>query len=287
MKGIILAGGVGTRLGPITTSYSKQLVPMYDKPLIYYPLSSLMELNIKDILIITTENQLENFKRLLKNGSQWGVNINYAVQNFPKGIAEAFIIGENFIKNSNVALILGDNIFYGQDLNNEISSNKFQNGGLIFLNKVVNPSDYGVAIIKNNKVKHIKEKPKIQKSNLAVTGLYLYDKNVSKIAKKLKPSKRNELEITDLNNFYNKEYKLNYIELNSSTVWFDAGTTNSLLQASQYIQAIQERNNLLVGSPEETSYRKKYITKNEFKKLIKSMPNNSYSLSLKRYLVQS
>jgi len=172
-------------------------------------------------------------------------------------------------------------------LNNEISSNKFQNGGLIFLNKVVNPSDYGVAIIKNNKIKHIKEKPKIQKSNLAVTGLYLYDKNVSKIAKKLKPSKRNELEITDLNNFYNKEYKLNYIELNSSTVWFDAGTTNSLLQASQYIQAIQERNNLLVGSPEETSYRKKYITKNEFKKLIKSMPNNSYSLSLKRYLVQS
>ncbi|MBV21971.1 MAG: glucose-1-phosphate thymidylyltransferase [Parcubacteria group bacterium] len=287
MKGIILAGGVGTRLGPITTSYSKQLVPIYDKPLIYYPLSSLMELNIKDILIITTENQLENFKRLLKNGSQWGVNINYAVQNFPKGIAEAFIIGENFIKNSNVALILGDNIFYGQDLNNEISSNKFQNGGLIFLNKVVNPSDYGVAIIKNNKIKHIKEKPKIQKSNLAVTGLYLYDKNVSKIAKKLKPSKRNELEITDLNNFYNKEYKLNYIELNSSTVWFDAGTTNSLLQASQYIQAIQERNNLLVGSPEETSYRKKYITKNEFKKLIKSMPNNSYSLSLKRYLVQS
>ena len=287
MKGIILAGGVGTRLGPITTSYSKQSVPIYDKPLIYYPLSSLMELNIKDILIITTENQLENFKRLLKNGSQWGVNINYAVQNFPKGIAEAFIIGENFIKNSNVALILGDNIFYGQDLNNEISSNKFQNGGLIFLNKVVNPSDYGVAIIKNNKIKHIKEKPKIQKSNLAVTGLYLYDKNVSKIAKKLKPSKRNELEITDLNNFYNKEYKLNYIELNSSTVWFDAGTTNSLLQASQYIQAIQERNNLLVGSPEETSYRKKYITKNEFKKLIKSMPNNSYSLSLKRYLVQS
>jgi glucose-1-phosphate thymidylyltransferase len=287
MKGIILAGGVGTRLGPITTSYSKQLVPIYDKPLIYYPLSSLMELNIKDILIITTENQLENFKRLLKNGSQWGVNINYAVQNFPKGIAEAFIIGENFIKNSNVALILGDNIFYGQDLNNEISSNKFQNGGLIFLNKVVNPSDYGVAIIKNNKIKHIKEKPKIKKSNLSVTGLYLYDKNVSKIAKKLKPSKRNELEITDLNNFYNKEYKLNYIELNSSTVWFDAGTTNSLLQASQYIQAIQERNNLLVGSPEETSYRKKYITKNEFKKLIKSMPNNSYSLSLKRYLVQS
>ena len=287
MKGIILAGGDGTRLGPITISYSKQLVPIYDKPLIYYPLSTLMELNIKDVLVITTENQLENFKRLLKNGNQWGIKINYAVQDFPKGIAEAFIIGENFIKNTSVVLILGDNIFYGQNLNNEISSKKFQNGGVIFLNKVVNPSNYGVAIIKNNKIKKIIEKPKIKKSNLAVTGLYLYDKNVSKIAKKLKPSKRNELEITDLNNFYNEEYKLDYVELNSSSIWFDAGTTNSLLQASQYIQAIQERNNLLVSSPEETSYRKKFITKNKFNKLIKSMTNNSYSLSLKKSLVQS
>ena len=179
-----------------------------------------------------------------------------------------------------------DRYLYGTLTHTEISSKKFQNGGIIFLNKVINPLDYGVAIIKDNKIKKIIEKPKTKKSNLAVTGLYLYDKNVSNIAKKLKPSKRNELEITDLNNFYNKEYKLDYVELNSSSVWFDAGTTNSLLQASQYIQAIQGRNNLLVSSPEETSYRKKFITKNKFNKLIKSMPNNSYSLSLKKYLVQ-
>ena len=282
MKGIILAGGEGTRLNPITIPFSKQLVPIYDKPLIYYPLSTLMELNIKDILIITKSNQINNFKRLFLNGNQLGLNISYAIQDSPRGIAEAFLISEKFIKDCSVTLILGDNIFYGQNLYNEISNKDFNKGGVIFLYEVQNPSQYGVANIANERIINIIEKPKNPKSSLAVTGLYIYNKKIVDVAKSITLSKRNELEITDINNIYNKKFKLDFVKLKSTSVWFDAGTPNSLLQSAQYIQAIQERNNILVSSPEEVALRKKFISKNEFKKLVNKMPDSLYRQSLKK-----
>ena len=276
MKGIILAGGTGTRLDPLTISYSKQLIPVYDKPLIYYPLSTLINLNIKEILIIVNRNQITNFKNLLGNGKDFGLKINYTIQNKPNGIAESFIIAEKFIKNDPVALILGDNIFYGQDLLHDINKFDITNSGIIFLYQVNNPSHYGVANIKNNKINKIIEKPKKIISNYAVTGLYIYDNSVIQKSKKLKPSKRGELEITDINNIYLKDKSLNYVKLNNSSVWFDAGTPSSLLSASQYIQAIQNRNNLLISSPEETSFRKKLISYNKLKKLLFKKPKNQY-----------
>lgn len=276
MKGIILAGGTGTRLDPLTISYSKQLIPVYDKPLIYYPLSTLINLNIKEILIIVNRNQITNFKNLLGNGKDFGLKINYTIQNKPNGIAESFIIAEKFIKNDPVALILGDNIFYGQDLLHDINKFDITNSGIIFLYQVNNPSHYGVANIKNNKINKIIEKPKKIISNYAVTGLYIYDNSVIQKSKKLKPSKRGELEITDINNIYLKDKSLNYVKLNNSSVWFDAGTPSSLLSASQYVQAIQNRNNLLISSPEETSFRKKLISYNKLKKLLFKKPKNQY-----------
>ena len=276
MKGIILAGGTGTRLDPLTISYSKQLIPVYDKPLIYYPLSTLINLNIKEILIIVNRNQITNFKNLLGNGKDFGLKINYTIQNKPNGIAESFIIAEKFIKNDPVALILGDNIFYGQDLLHDINKFDITNSGIIFLYQVNNPSHYGVANIKNNKINKIIEKPKKIISNYAVTGLYIYDNSVIEISKKLKPSKRGELEITDINNIYLKEKNLNFVKLNSTSVWFDAGTPSSLLSASQYIQAIQNRNDFLISSPEETSFRKKLISYEKLKKLLFKKPNNQY-----------
>ncbi len=281
MKGIILAGGQGTRLHPITISYSKQLLPVYDKPLIYYPLSTLINLKIKEILIIVNPDQLNNFKKLLGNGSQFGLKFSYATQKRANGIAEALIIGKNFIKNNSVALILGDNIFYGQDLYKNVSVINKNNGSIIFLYKLNNPSQYGVANIKKNKVTSIVEKPKKPKSNYVVTGLYIYDKNVSNLVKKLKPSKRGELEITDLNNLYIKNNNLNYIKLKDSSVWFDAGTPDSLLSASQYIQAIQNRNNILISSPEEVSLKNKIITKVKLNKILKSKSQNDYYKFLK------
>ncbi len=281
MKGIILAGGQGTRLHPITISYSKQLLPVYDKPLIYYPLSTLINLKIKEILIIVNPDQLNNFKKLLGNGSQFGLKFSYATQKKANGIAEALIIGKNFIKNNSVALILGDNIFYGQDLYKNVSVINNNNGSIIFLYKLNNPSQYGVANIKKNKVTSIVEKPKKPKSNYVVTGLYIYDKNVSNLVKKLKPSKRGELEITDLNNLYIKNNNLNYIKLKDSSVWFDAGTPDSLLSASQYIQAIQNRNNILISSPEEVSLKNKIITKVKLNKILKSKSQNDYYKFLK------
>ena len=275
MKGIILAGGNGTRLHPLTISYSKQLIPVFDKPLIYYPLSTLINLNIKDILVIVKADQLQNFKSLLKNGKQFGLNISYAIQNRANGIAEALLIGKKFIKEDSVALILGDNIFHGQDLYKNISSYK-NNGSIIFLYQVKDPSQYGVAKFNKNKLITIEEKPKVPKSNLAVTGLYIFDKDVVNYVKRLKPSKRGELEITDLNNIYIKKNKMDFINLKNSSVWFDAGTTNSLLLASQYIQAIQDRNNILISSPEEISFKKKIIKKEELKKHLKGKPKNSY-----------
>ena len=276
MKGIVLAGGFGSRLYPVTTGMSKQLLPVYDKPLIYYPLSVLMLAGIKDILIITTPNDQDSFIRLLNDGSQFGINLSYASQPRPEGLGQAFIIGEQFIGKDNVCLILGDNIFYGQDLLKDITKFDMTNSGIIFLYQVNNPSQYGVANIKNNKINKIIEKPKKIISNNAVTGLYIYDNSVIEISTNLKPSKRGELEITDINNIYLKEKNLNFVKLNSTSVWFDAGTPSSLLSASQYIQAIQNRNDFLISSPEETSFRKKLISYEKLKKLLFKKPNNQY-----------
>ncbi len=284
MKGIILAGGNGTRLHPITISYSKQLLPIYDKPLIYYPLSTLLSLKIRDILIIVNENQSKIFKTLLGDGSQFGVKLKYAIQKKPNGIAESLIIGKNFIKTDSVALILGDNIFYGQDLYKLIKTTDINNGATIFLYQVKNASQYGVAEFKNNKIYSIAEKPKKPKSNLAVTGLYIYDNKVIDLVKKLKPSKRGELEITDLNNIYAKKGKLNYVELQNPSVWFDAGTPASLLLASQYIQAIQDRNNILISSPEEISYKNKFISKKQLQSLLSKKTINQYYHNLKNLI---
>ncbi len=284
MKGIILAGGDGTRLSPITTSYSKQLLPVFDKPLIYYPLSTLMKMNIREILIIVKSHQKSNFVNLLGDGKKFGIKISYSTQDKPNGIAEALIIGNKFINKDSVALILGDNIFYGQDVKKNLDSIQFKNGAIVFLYKVKNPSQYGVANIVNSKLIKITEKPKKTKSNLAVTGLYIYDNNVVKYVKDLKPSKRKELEITDLNNMYIKKNKLNYVTLKESSVWFDAGTPTSLLLASQYIQALQERNNILVSSPEEIALTKRYIKKEVMKIHIKKEPKNLYYDYLKDIL---
>lgn len=276
MKGIILAGGNGTRLNPVTISFTKQLLPIYDKPLIYYPLSTLMNLCITEILIICKTNQLKNFQNLLGNGNKFGLKIEYRIQDEPRGIAEALIIGEDFIKDHPVALILGDNIFYGHKMEDNITKFSRKENAKIFLYKVKNPHQYGVANFKKNKLSIIVEKPKNPLSNFAVTGLYFYNKGVSKYAKKLRPSKRGELEITDLNNIYIKENKMSYIELSQMSIWFDAGTTSDLLSASEYIKAIQKRNNILISCPEEIAYKKKFINKKKFIKLSKNNINNDY-----------
>tara|TARA_Y100001970_G_C14181535_1_gene830098 strand:+ start:896 stop:1753 length:858 start_codon:yes stop_codon:yes gene_type:complete len=281
MKGIILSGGIGTRLYPITIGFSKQLIPIYDKPMIYYPLTTLINLGIKEILIIAMPNQLENFKKILGNGSRFGISLSYKVQKKPEGIAQAFIIGKEFIKKDSVALILGDNIFHGHIFNENLDHFK---GSKIFLYKVSDPFRYGVATIKNNKIKSIIEKPKKTISNLAVTGLYFYDNNIIKIAKTIKPSKRNELEITDVNNHYLKNDNLNYTLLSKESIWFDAGTSDSLLEASNYIQAILKRQNIQIGCPEEAAFKKNFINKRNLINIISKMPFNKYSAYLKELL---
>ena len=275
MKGILLSGGTGSRLYPVTTAYSKQLLPVYDKPLIYYPLCTLMSLNIRDILCITTKDDQINYKKLLKDGSQWGINISYTYQNQPKGIADSFILGREFVNDDSVALILGDNIFYGSELNSEINS-KFNDGAHLFLYKVQDPQRYGVAEVVNKKIVSIEEKPEIVKSSLAVTGLYIYDKNVVKHSKNLIPSKRNELEITDLNNIYLKENNLKFTILQKGSVWLDAGTPSSLLQASEYVKTIQERQQIQISAPEEIAFKKNWINKNQLTNLPSFNYNNFY-----------
>ena len=278
MKGIILSGGIGSRLYPITLGYSKQLIPVYDKPMIYYPLTTLINLGIKEILIISMPNQINNFKKILGNGKSLGLSITYKTQEKPKGIAEAFIIGKNFIKNDSVALILGDNIFHGHLFKENINDFK---GSKVFLYKVSDPYRYGVATIIKNRIKSIVEKPKKSKSNLAVTGLYFYDNNIVKIANKIKPSKRNELEITDVNNYYLKNNNLEFTILSKESIWFDAGTSDSLLEASNYIQAVLNRQNIQIGCPEEAAFKNKYINKIQLRNIVLKMPINKYSLYLK------
>mgnify|MGYP001285710223 CR=1 FL=1 len=278
MKGIILSGGIGSRLYPITLGYSKQLVPVYDKPMIYYPLTTLINLGIKEILIISMPNQINNFKKILGNGNRFGISLKYKIQKKPQGIAQAFIIGKNFIKNDSVSLILGDNIFHGHIFDENLNNFK---GSKVFLYKVSDPYRYGVATISNSKIKSIIEKPKKSRSNLAVTGLYFYDNNVVKIANKIKPSKRNELEITDVNNYYLKNNNLKFTILSKESIWFDAGTSDSLLEASNYIQAVSNRQNIQIGCPEEAAFKKKYISETKLRNIVSKMPTNKYSLYLK------
>ena len=275
MKGIILAGGTGTRLYPITKVVSKQLTPLYDKPMIYYPLATLIESGIKEILIITTPEDKERFKELLGNGSDYGITIEYKEQPKPEGLAQAFIIGEDFIGDNSVVLTLGDNVFSGINLINKIKK-ATKNGSTIFGVEVDNPERFGVIEIKDNKVISIEEKPKNPKSNIAITGLYIFDNKVIEIAKKIKPSKRNELEITDVINEYLKENKLNVELLNKNDKWFDTGTPESLFEATQYVRNYQIKNNKQIGNIEEKSYLNNNITKEQLKQLAERNLKNHY-----------
>ena len=285
-KGIILAGGSGTRLYPVTQSISKQLLPVYDKPMIYYPLSTLMLAGIKDILIISTPNDMPSFESLFGDGSKWGLNISYKVQSSPDGLAQAFILGETFIGNDLSALVLGDNIFYGHDFN-ELLLNAMtrDDSATVFAYHVNDPERYGVAEFnKNNEVLSLEEKPKNPKSNYAVTGLYFYDNNVVSMAKSLKPSARGELEITDLNRLYLEKDKLNVEIMGRGYAWLDTGTHDSLLEASQFIATLENRQGLKVSCPEEISYRRGWISASQLEKLATPLSKNTYGQYLQRIL---
>lgn len=281
MKGIILAGGSGTRLHPLTLAVSKQLMPIYDKPMIYYPLSTLMWSGIKDILIISTPHDLPLFKHLLGDGKKFGCNFEYAVQEEPNGLAEAFIIGEKFIGNEKVALILGDNIFYGTGLSKLLQDNNNPDGGVIYAYHVHDPERYGVVEFDNNgKVISLEEKPDVPKSNFAVPGIYFYDNSVVETAKNIQPSHRGELEITDVNKEYLKQGKLKVSVLDKGTAWLDTGTFNSLMQASQFVQVIEERQGLKIGAIEEVAYRMGFINRDQFRELINPLIKSGYGKHL-------
>ena len=282
-KGIILAGGLGTRLSPLTKAVNKQLLPIYDKPLIFYPLSILMLANIRDILIIVNPGQLENFKNLLGDGKRYGIKIKYKIQNKPKGLPEAFILGKNFIKRDNVALILGDNFFYGQSLTSKLEKAlTHRNGARIFLKKVNNPENYGIAKIKKNQIDKIVEKPKKFVSEYAITGLYFFDNNVYKYAKTLRSSKRGELEITDLLNIYKKNKKLRFEHIGRGAVWSDAGKIDDMTNVSSFVQSVEKVQGIKIACLEEISLFKKWINKKTISKNIKFYGNCEYSNYLKK-----
>ncbi|WP_347373629.1 glucose-1-phosphate thymidylyltransferase RfbA [Aequorivita sp. Q41] len=281
MKGIILAGGSGTRLHPITLAVSKQLMPVYDKPMIYYPLSTLMYAGITEILIISTPQDLPLFKQLLGDGKKLGCNFQYAEQAAPNGLAEAFIIGREFIGTDKVALILGDNIFYGSGLKELLQSNNNPDGGVIYAYHVLDPERYGVVEFdKNGKALSIEEKPIVPKSNFAVPGIYFYDNSVVEIAANIKPSARGELEITDVNNVYLKQEKLNVSILDKGTAWLDTGTFASLMQAAQFVEVIEERQGLKIGAIEEAAYEMGYISKQQLIKLAEPLMKSGYGKHL-------
>ncbi|UZH56627.1 glucose-1-phosphate thymidylyltransferase RfbA [Salinimicrobium tongyeongense] len=283
MKGIILAGGSGTRLHPLTLAVSKQLMPVYDKPMIYYPLSTLMMAGIREILIISTPKDLPLFRELLGDGSRYGCEFQYAVQDEPRGLAEAFIIGANFIGNDKVALILGDNIFYGSGLDRLLQEKSDPEGGMIFAYHVHDPKRYGVVDFdQSGKVISIEEKPVSPRSNFAVPGIYFYNNEVVEIARGIKPSGRAELEITDVNNAYLQKGRLQVSILDKGTAWLDTGTFDSLMKASQFVQVIEERQGLKIGAIEETAYNMGYINKQQLHRLAQPLLKSGYG----EYLLQ-
>ena len=281
MKGIILAGGSGTRLHPLTLAVSKQLMPIYDKPMIYYPLSSLLWSGIREILIISTPHDLPLFRQLLGDGTRLGCRFEYAIQEHPNGLAEAFIIGKEFIGNDKVALVLGDNIFYGKGLSDLLQSNNNPDGGIIYAYHVNDPERYGVVDFDaDGNVLSIEEKPVNPKSNFAVPGIYFYDNDVVEIASNIKPSHRGEIEITDVNKEYLRRGKLKVSILDRGTAWFDTGTFNSLMQASQFVQVIEERQGLKIGSIEEAAYKMGFITAKQLKEIAQPFLKSGYGKHL-------
>ena len=277
MKGIILAGGSGSRLWPITKAISKQLMPIYDKPMIYYPLTTLMQAGIRDILVITTPDDQAGFQRLLGDGAQWGINLQYAIQPSPDGLAQAFIIGEEFIGNDKVALVLGDNIFYGAALDDSLRACTDPDGGVVFAYKVCDPERYGVvAFDDNNHAVSIEEKPAQPKSNFAVVGLYFYDNDVVEIAKNVQPSDRGELEITSVNAEYLRRGKLKVQTLDNGDVWLDTGTISSLTDAEDFVRVVQNRTGQVVGSPEKTAHTNGWITDEQLAELAAPLKKSGY-----------
>ena len=283
MKGIILAGGSGTRLWPITKGISKQLMPIYDKPMVYYPLTTLMSAGIRDILIITTPDDQSQFQRLLGDGSQWGVNLQYAVQPSPDGLAQAFVIGADFIGDDKVALVLGDNIFHGHRLSESLKKCVDPDGGIVFAYSVSDPERYGVVEFDDNKhAISIEEKPAQPKSNYAVVGLYFYDNDVVEIAKNVQPSNRGELEITAVNEEYLRRGKLKVTTLDDGDVWLDTGTIDSMTDAADYVKVLQKRTGQIIGSPEKVAHEEGYISNDQIAELANSLKKSGYGVYLEK-----